>query len=73
MKNFEKISKMNLADLDRPEEILEEESVQDADQIIIMNNGSVEAIGTHDELLASNPIYQEVYYSQNKGGEQDEK
>ena len=48
-------------------------SVRDADQIIIMNNGSVEAIGTHDELLASNPIYQEVYYSQNKGGEQDEK
>lgn len=48
-------------------------SVQDADQIIIMNNGSIEAIGTHDELLASNPIYQEVYYSQNKGGEQDEK
>lgn len=48
-------------------------SVQDADQIIIMNNGSIEAIGTHDELLASNPIYQEVYYSQNNGGEQDEK
>ena len=48
-------------------------SVQDADQIIIMNNGSIEAIGTHDELLASNPIYQEVYYSQNKEGEQDEK
>ena len=48
-------------------------SVQDADQIIIMNNGSIEAIGTHEELLASNPIYQEVYYSQNKGGEQDEK
>lgn len=48
-------------------------SVQDADQIIIMNNGSIEAVGTHDELLASNPIYQEVYYSQKKGGEQDEK
>ena len=48
-------------------------SVQDADQIIIMNNGSIEAVGTHDELLTSNPIYQEVYYSQNKGGEQDEK
>ena len=47
-------------------------SVQDADQIIIMNNGSIEAIGTHDELLASNPIYQEVYYSQSRGGEQDE-
>lgn len=48
-------------------------SVQDADQIIIMNNGSIESVGTHEELLASNPIYQEVYYSQNKGGEQDEK
>ena len=48
-------------------------SVQDADQIIIMSNGSIEAVGTHDELLASNPIYQEVYYSQNKGGKQDEK
>lgn len=48
-------------------------SVQDADKIIIMNNGSIDAIGTHEELLASNPIYQEVYYSQNKGGEQDEK
>lgn len=48
-------------------------SVQDADQIIIMNNGSIEAIGKHEELIASNPIYQEVYYSQNKGGEQDEK
>ena len=47
-------------------------SVQEADQIIIMNNGSIEAIGTHDELLASNPIYQDVYYSQNRGGEQDE-
>lgn len=47
-------------------------SVQDADQIIIMDNGSIEAIGTHDELLASNPIYQEVYYSQNRGGERDE-
>ena len=47
-------------------------SVQDADQIIIMNNGSIEAIGTHDELLASNPSSQEVYYSQNRGGEQDE-
>lgn len=48
-------------------------SVQDADQIIIMNNGFIESVGTHEELLASNPIYQEVYYSQNRGGEQDEK
>ncbi|MBO7187362.1 MAG: ABC transporter ATP-binding protein [Clostridia bacterium] len=41
-------------------------SVQDADKIIILENGEINAIGTHDELLNSNAIYQEVYYSQNK-------
>ncbi|MBO4262344.1 MAG: ABC transporter ATP-binding protein [Clostridia bacterium] len=41
-------------------------SVQDADRIIIMDNGKINAIGTHEELLAGNSIYQEVYYSQNK-------
>ncbi|HAD22662.1 MAG TPA: ABC transporter, partial [Kandleria vitulina] len=41
-------------------------SVQDADQIIIMNKGTIADIGTHDELLARNEIYQETYYSQNK-------
>ena len=45
-------------------------SVQDADMIIIMDNGLVVATGTHDELLASSPIYQEVYYSQQKGGDE---
>lgn len=45
-------------------------SVEDADRIIIMNNGRVEAIGTHDELLASNEIYQDIYNSQ-KGGDID--
>ena len=43
-------------------------SVQDADKIIVMESGSVNGIGTHDELLATNTIYQEVYYSQTKGG-----
>lgn len=44
-------------------------SVQDADKIIIMNNGRIDAMGTHDELLASSAIYQEVFHSQTKGGE----
>ncbi len=43
-------------------------SVQDADQIIVLDNGRINAIGTHEELLASNEIYKEVYYSQNKIG-----
>ena len=45
-------------------------SVQDADMIIIMDNGMVNAVGTHEELLASSPIYREVFYSQQKGGEE---
>ena len=45
-------------------------SVQDADRIIIMNDGKIDAIGTHDELLASNDIYREVYNSQNRAGEE---
>ena len=46
-------------------------SVEEADRIIIMDNGSIHAIGSHAELLANDPIYQEVYESQRKGGEQD--
>ena len=43
-------------------------SVQDADKIIVMDNGKIDAVGTHDKLLKSNEIYKEVYESQTKGG-----
>ena len=41
-------------------------SVRDADMIIVMNDGRITGVGTHDELLASNNEYQEIYYSQNE-------
>ena len=43
-------------------------SVQNADRIIVMENGEVNGFGTHEELLATNEIYREVYESQTKGG-----
>ena len=43
-------------------------SVQDADMIILLENGQVSAVGTHDELMERSSIYQEIYYSQQKGG-----
>ena len=43
-------------------------SVQHADRIIVMDNGEVNGFGTHEELLATNEIYREVYESQTKGG-----
>ena len=47
-------------------------SVQDADHIIVMDDGKISAYGTHDELLKSSDIYREVYESQVKGGSDDE-
>lgn len=43
-------------------------SVQHADKIIVLDDGEINAIGTHDELLATNEIYSEVYKSQQEGG-----
>jgi len=43
-------------------------SVQDSDMIIVMDNGQVSAVGNHEELMKVSSIYQEVYYSQQKGG-----
>lgn len=47
-------------------------SVQDADLIIVMDDGKIDSVGTHEELMKSSLIYREVYESQNKGGEGDE-
>lgn len=48
-------------------------SVEDADRIIVMEGGFVNAVGTHAQLLAENEIYREIYMSQNKDGDQIEK
>ncbi len=46
-------------------------SVEGADRIIVMNDGKIAAIGTHEELLATNEIYQDVYNSQKKGSDEE--
>jgi len=43
-------------------------SVEDADRIIVMDGGTINGIGTHEQLLAENTIYREIYFSQNKAG-----
>ena len=48
-------------------------SVQSADLIVILEDGRLHAVGTHAELLAKDTIYQEIYYSQMKGGDPDGK
>ncbi|MBR6562204.1 MAG: ABC transporter ATP-binding protein, partial [Oscillospiraceae bacterium] len=46
-------------------------SVQDADKIIVLDEGKIIACGTHEELLENSEVYREVYESQLKGGEEN--
>ena len=48
-------------------------SIEDADKIIVLNEGKIDGIGTSEELLKANEIYKEVYESQTKGGDEDDK
>ncbi len=46
-------------------------AVRDADKILVMENGQIVGMGTHDELMADNKVYQEIYYSQMERGEEE--
>ena len=46
-------------------------SIQEADRIIVLDEGRINGIGTHEELLATNEIYREVFNSQQKGGDEE--
>ena len=47
-------------------------SVQDADRTLLMNNGAIEAIGSHEELMENSPVYREIYTSQNRINSQEQ-
>ena len=47
-------------------------TIQDADQILVIDDGKISGLGTHEELLKSNAMYKETFEAQNNGGDFDE-
>ena len=60
--NYSKVTKL----------LVKPSSIQDADQILVIDDGKISGLGTHEELLKSNAMYKETFEAQNNGGDFDE-
>ena len=64
MKNDSRDEALALCDENLMDRMLDAGQLQDADLILVMDGGAIAASGTHEELLKTCPVYQEIYYSQ---------